>query len=150
MIWTVNVKHPDEHVEWRMCAIVGGDTAFHHEGDDSWFMPTPSKQENKQSSPRQKVPWYTREFFQYVRDSIWVDHPERKEAVWIPQHRIAQYLKEHGMSVPAANQAEETFWKYYRDRPIITFKFPQYPAGGDQRSFAYHPTIRWFLPVPFH
>jgi hypothetical protein len=150
MIWTVKVEHPNEHVEWRMCAIVGGDTAFHHEGDDSWFMPTPPRQESKQGSPSQKVPWYTGDFFKYERDSIWIDHPERKEAVWLPQRRIAQYLKEHGMSAPAADQAEEIFWEYYRDRPIITFRFREYPTGGDQSSLAYHPTIRWFLPVPFH
>jgi hypothetical protein len=147
LIWTVKVQHPNEHVEWRICAIVGGDTAFHHEGDDSWFMPTAPRQANKQGSPSQKVPWYTRDFFTYKRDSIWIDPPERKGVWLLPSHgRIAQYLEEHGMSAGAALRAEEIFWEYYRDRPIIMFKFPEYPGGADQRSFAYHPTIRWFLP----
>jgi hypothetical protein len=53
----------------------------------------------------------------------------------------------HGMTASAARQSEAEFWKYFEDLPIIAFRFPEYPAGGDQRSFAYHPTIRWFLPV---
>ena len=157
VIWTVKVTPPNEHVEWRICAIVGGDTAYHHEGDDSWFMQVGDAsrfmqavpQQAFQGSPSQKVPWYTRDFFMYERDSIGIDHPERKDKIWVLPHqwKMAQYLKEHGMPAGAANEAEILFWEYYRERPIITFKFPEDPTYLHQ-SYAYHPTIRWFLPVP--
>ncbi len=149
VIWTVKVTPPNEHVEWRICAIVGGDTAYHHEGDDSWFIAPVPQQAIEQGSPSQKVPWYTRDFFMYERDSIGIDHPERKDKIWVLPHqwKMAQYLKEHGMPAGAANEAEILFWEYYRERPIITFKFPEDPTHRDQ-SYAYHPTIRWFLPVP--
>ena len=160
MIWTVKVSPSNECVEWRMCAIVGGDTAFHHEGDDSWFMHVGDASRFMQAVPQEpnthrstslKVSWYTHDFFTYERDSIGVDHPMRTQKVWVLPHQwqMAQYLKEHGMSAGAANEAEAIFWDYYEHRPIITFKFREYPSGGDMRSFAYHPTIRWFLPVPF-
>ena len=145
MIWTVRVVPPNFHVEWRMCAIVGGDTAFHHEGDDSWFIPSSSQHEKNVSSPSQKLPWYTREFFNYDRDSIAVNHPAR--ALSGMDHLMSRYLMEHGMTAPAASAAEFAFWEYYSTRPIIRFRFPEYPDGGDQRVFVYHPTIRWFLPV---
>jgi hypothetical protein len=147
MIWTVHVEEPDDSVVWSICAIVDGDTAFLHKGNSSWFKPSMATPAGRRDSSSQKVPWYTHDFFAFERDSLAVDDPRRKMAKRFPQHQMARYLQEHGMTASAAAQAEAAFGMYFENLPIILFRFPEYPAGGDQRSFAYHPTIRWFLPV---
>jgi hypothetical protein len=147
MIWTVHVEGPNDSVVWSICAIVAGDTAYLHKGDSSWFKSPMSTPAGGRDSSSQKLPWYTHDFFAFVRDSVAIDDVRRKVAKRFPQRQMAQYLQEHGMAASAAMQAEAAFWMYYDNRPIIMFRFPEYPAGGDQRSFAYHPTIRWFLPV---
>jgi hypothetical protein len=146
-IWTVEVTPPDDQVHWSICAIVDEDTAFLHKGDSGWFKPTASRSNESQDTTSLKVPWYTRDFFEFQRDSIPTGDPRRKIAERFPRDLMARYLREHGMGASAASQAEAAFWTYYRDIPIITFRFPEFPAGGDQRNFAYHPKIRWFLPV---
>ena len=146
-IWTVVVKPPDNQVFWSICAIVGGDTAFLHKGDSGWFKPTTSQSKGDRDTSSQKVPWYTHDFFAFERDSVPVGSPMRKHHDRLHYNAMARYLHEHGMTASAANQAEEAFWDYYHNLPIIMFRFPEFPAGGDQRNFAYHPTIRWFLPV---
>lgn len=146
VIWTVQVTRPDV-VLWSMCAIVDGDTAFLHRGDSGWFKPAPSQSNGGPDTSSQKVPWYTHDFFEFQRDSFAVGDIRRKDAERFPGRAMARYLMDHGMAAATANQAEAAFWEFYRDLPIITFRFPEYPTGGDQRNFAYHPTIRWFLPV---
>ena len=147
MVWTVQVKPPNDSVLWSMCAIVDHDTAFLHKGDSGWFKPTASQSNDSRDTTSLKVPWYTHDFFEFQRDSFSIGDLRRKIAERFPQDQMARYLREHGMAASAANQAEAAFWTYYRDIPIITFRFPEFPAGGDQRNFAYHPKIRWFLPV---
>jgi hypothetical protein len=147
MVWTVQVKQPNDSVLWSICAIVDGDTAFLHKGDSGWFKPTPSGSKGGQDTTSQKVPWYTHHFFEFERDSFAVDDLRRKVAQRFHPREMTGYLMDHGMTAAAAQQAEAAFWRYYSQLPIITFRFPEYPRGGDQRSFAYHPTIRWFLPV---
>jgi hypothetical protein len=141
VVYSVKVKPPHNLVLWTICAIVGNDTAFFHTGDSAWFKP------DGEDSSSQKLSWYTRDFFAFDRDSIAVGDERRRISEMLPRETIARYLQELGMAAAAANAAETSFWTYYRDLPIITFVFRDFPTGGDLRPYAYHPRIRWFVPV---
>jgi hypothetical protein len=141
VIFSVHVTPPHDSIDWNICAVVDNDTAFLRKGDGGWFKP------DRQAGPSLKLSWYTRDFFSYQRDSIPVGDSRRRIFEKFLHEPIARYLRECGVAASAATAAETAFWTSYRDIPIITFTFSDFPKGGDQRAYAYHPTIRWFVPI---
>jgi len=152
VIYHLIVEDWEKPVTWSLMIVSDKDTLFQKNSCDQkidHFFYDPFYLGNCNSGYLVcKKLWYLEKIYNFPVGPVPTSNIEWIKEITENSKNLARQTRgEYGQDEQTALQNWDSFWEYYRDKPLITFRIQFAPEGSNTKVLAYHPKMNKLVPI---